>query len=56
MKWEIIYRIVSDNKFKSLTLDLHFTTKHEVGKLFKKNRNGFTGKRNVEFVNAKIID
>jgi len=55
MKWEISYRIIGDNNIRKTIKELHFTEKHEVGKWFKLNKNGFSGKRNVEFINAKVI-
>lgn len=56
MKWEITYRFVDENKFKTMTVDLKFTRKCDVGKWFKISKNGFTGKRNIEFVNAELIN
>ena len=53
MIWEIQYRIAGDNEIKKIQKDLHFTTKHEIGKWFIKNKN--INRKSFEFINAKPI-
>jgi hypothetical protein len=53
-KWEIIYRIVGDNREETMVRDLHLKTAHNVGKWFNMCNNGINGRKKLEFINAKI--
>jgi hypothetical protein len=52
--WIITYRIVGDTRVLTMEISLHFNKAHNVGKWFKMCYNGTNGKRNCEFINAKI--
>jgi len=52
--WIITYRVVGDTEEKIMEINLHFNKAHNVGKWFKMCYNGIEGKRNFEFINAKI--
>lgn len=52
--WVITYRVVGDNKEQTMEVSLHFNKSHNVGRWFKNCHSGTGGRRDLEFINAKI--
>jgi hypothetical protein len=55
VSWEIEYKVVETGKTGTMKIDLHFNKEKNIAKWFKSCYSGKNGKKQCEFLNAKII-